>query len=133
MRSFEFGEVHRVLSALFRFLDSYQLLNCSLETLAANMAVEDKTKFCHRKRHFPNAAQFDLVTRKGIYPYEFMDDPDKLNLDRLPPQADFFSKLHDASVTDEQYAQAQIVWETFNMTSMKQYHDTYLTTDVLLL
>ena len=117
----------------FRFLDSYQFLNCSLETLAANMAAEGTSKFCHTKRHFPNPVEFDLVTKKGVYPYEYMDSADKLNQDHLPQQADFFSKLYDASVTDEQYAHAQTVWKTFNMTSMKQYHDTYLTTDVLLL
>ena len=34
---------------------------------------------------------------------------------------------------DEDYARAEDVWETFSMSSMREYHDLYLNTDTLLL
>ena len=116
-----------------RFLDSYQFLNCSLETLAANMLSEGDAKFVHTKRHFKDPEMIKLMQKKGTYPYEFMDGPEKFNLHHLPPQSAFYSKLYDSGITDAEYAHAQAVWKTFNMTSMRQYHDVYLTSDVLLL
>ena len=74
-----------------RFLDSYQFLNCSLETLVANIAVEGTDKFIHTKRHILDPTKFALMTRKCIYPYEFMTDVEKFNCTELPQQADFFS------------------------------------------
>ena len=116
-----------------RFLDSYQFLNCSLETLAANMLSEGDEKFVHTKRHFKDPEMIKLMQKKGTYPYEFMDGPEKFDLHHLPPQSAFYSKLYDSGITDAEYAHAQAVWKTFNMTSMRQYHDVYLTSDVLLL
>ena len=50
----------------FRFVDSYAFLSSSLVT---NTPKEDLS---FTRQMFP-ASQFDLVTRKGVYPYEYMN------------------------------------------------------------
>ena len=73
------------------------------------------------------------MIRKGCYPYEFMIGVDKFNETQLPPLDAFFSKLSDNEITEEDYHHAKTVWNEFNLKSMRDYHDLYLKTDVLLL
>jgi hypothetical protein len=62
-----------------------------------------------------------------------MDGFDKLGEASLPPKSKFFSRLNDENFSDGDYKMAQDVWNTFNMKTMRDYHDLYLKTDVLLL
>ena len=62
-----------------------------------------------------------------------MTDFSKLNMSYLPPKKDFYSKLNDTNITDEQYEHAKKVWVEFNCKTVRDYHDLYLKTDVLLL
>ena len=48
-------------------------------------------------------------------------------------QANFYSSLSDEGITDDDDLHAQQVWETFNCTTLGDYHNLYLQTDVLLL
>ena len=47
-----------------KFVDSYQYLKASLNTLAENLKKSGDEKFVHTKRHFNE--HFDFVTRKGV-------------------------------------------------------------------
>ena len=62
-----------------------------------------------------------------------MTDFEKLNVNKLPPKSKFYSRLNDSNITDEEYEHAQNVWKEFNCRTMRDYHDLYLKTDVLLL
>ena len=62
-----------------------------------------------------------------------MDSPERMNETQLPPKSAFYSILNDSHITDDDYEHAQKVWKEFNMISMKDYHDLYLESDVLLL
>ena len=75
----------------------------------------------------------ELLKKKGVFPYEFMIGFDKLLAIELPPKKDFYSKLNDEHISNEQYEHAQKVWKEFNCKTMRDYHDLYLKTDVLLL
>jgi len=44
-----------------------------LENLAKNLMTPDFSKFCETSKHF-SAEDMPLVTRKGVYPYEYTDD-----------------------------------------------------------
>jgi hypothetical protein len=70
--------------------------------------------------------------QKGVYPYEYMNGFDKLGKATLPPKIKFFSKLNNADISDADYERAQNVWNVFDMKTMRDYHDLYLKTDVLL-
>jgi hypothetical protein len=74
-----------------------------------------------------------MFKQKGGYPYEYMDGFDKLGEASLPPKSKFFSRLNNENISDADYKMAQDVWNTFNMKTMRDYHDLYLKTDVLLL
>ena len=75
---------------------------------------------------------FELVRRKGAYPYDYMDNVDRFEEIELPPQETFHNKLSGDSCTDADYSHAVSVWEAFSCT-MGDYHDIYLQLDVLLL
>ena len=57
----------------------------------------------------------------------------KLAETSLPPKDALYSKLTGADITDEDYQHAQTVWKEFNIGTMKDYHNLYNLSDVLLL
>ena len=73
------------------------------------------------------------MSQKGVYPYDFMDSFEKLDLTELPTKEQFYSTLNDQNITNDEYNHATKVWKTFNLKNMGEYHDLYLKSDVLLL
>ena len=51
----------------------------------------------------------------------------------LPSKDAFYSKLTGEGITDEAYQHAQTLWKEFNIETMKDYHNLYNLSDVLLL
>ncbi|GFS67039.1 c2H2-type domain-containing protein [Nephila pilipes] len=45
----------------------------------------------------------------------------------------FFSSLINVPINDDGYAHCKNVWETFNLKTLGEYHDLYVTSDVILL
>ena len=110
------------------FIDSFQFMSSSLEKLVSNLPRE---AFKYTSQLY-KGKELDLMTRKGVYPYDFMDSFDKFNTG-LPAKEDFYSIMNDEHITDDDYKHAQTVWETFKLDNMGEYHNLYLKTDVLLL
>ena len=111
-----------------RFLDSLKFTLSGLEGLVKNLSREDleeTTRFFGEK--------IDLVSRKGVYPYEFMDDFEKFKKQSLPKKTSFFSRLKQEKISDEDFDHAQRVWKECKLKNMGDFHDLYLKTDVLLL
>jgi hypothetical protein len=75
----------------------------------------------------------ELVIKKGVYPYEYMDSWERFEETTLPPKEAFYSRLTDSEITDEDYAHALTVWDAFGLKTLGDYHDLYVKTDVLLL
>ena len=113
-----------------RFIDSAQFLLASLDKLVATNPPET---FQITARYEPNQQRRELLLRKGVYPYEHMDSWERFADTQLPPKASFYSKLTGEHISDEDYAHAQKVWETFGSRNMGEYCDLYCRTDVLLL
>ena len=44
--------------------------------------------------------KFILLLRKGVYPYEYMEDWEKTNENLLPEKEDFYSHLNMEDTTD---------------------------------
>ena len=76
--------------------------------------------------------QFQLMTSKGIYMYEYIDNYNKLHEKQLPPKEAFYSSLNNSHCNDEDYTRAITVWNTFNCNTILDYHNIYLMVDVLL-
>ncbi|KYN11372.1 hypothetical protein ALC57_16475 [Trachymyrmex cornetzi] len=115
-----------------RFVDSFKFLNTSLEKLVSYL---DKSKLKIIRSEFSNldAEDFDLLTRKGVFPYEYIDSVDKLNETSLPPRELFYSSLTDETASDDDYQHATNVWRRFCIETLCDYSDLYLKTNVLLL
>ena len=93
-----------------RFIDSFQFLGTSLEKLVNNLAAEGKDKFKLLTRYVADPAKQDLLLRKGVYPYDYVDSPERLKETSLPPQAAFYSILNQEAISQEDYAHAEEVW-----------------------
>ena len=62
-----------------------------------------------------------------------MDSWKKFKEKSLPDKESFYSKLNNEHITDEDYAHAQKVWNTFNIKNLGECHDFYVQSDTLLL
>ena len=113
-----------------RFIDSAQFLLASLDKLVTANSPE---AFKITKSYEPSEGKRNLLMRKGIYPYEYMDSWERFNEHQLPPKESFYSKLSGEHISDEDYAHAKKVWEVFDCKSLGEYCDLYCHTDVLLL
>ena len=78
-------------------------------------------------------AQYELLLKKGVYPYEYMTSWDKFNETRLPPKEAFFSNRNMSNISDKDSSHAQRVWKGFNIKNSGEYHDLCLKTDTILL
>ena len=112
------------------FIDSFAFMSSSLDKLAVNLEDRD---FIYTKDYFTDPVQFNLMKRKGVYPYDYMDSFSKFNDRELPKREDFYSLLRGENISEDDYSHAQNVWNTFNLQNMGEYHDLYLKTDILLL
>ena len=91
-----------------RFSSTYELCN------------EDITKFI-------------LFLRKGVYPYEYMDNWEIFNEALLPNKEAFYSNLDMENITDTDYIHTNKVYKEFKLKNLGEYHNLYVQSDTLLL
>ena len=137
-----------------QFKDSLSFLPSSLDRLvglskykdydgvrSGKIAWNDREYLDNRKDNFKhsrnpscvnNDDDLDMITDKGVYPYDCMDNWDKFNDTELPKQ-DFYSKFYDEHISNDEYERAEHVWDIFKIKGMGEYYDLYSRTDVLLL
>ena len=111
------------------FKDSMKFLKSSVEALVNNLP---KDGFKNLEKYY-TTEQLTLLKQKGFYPYEYMDSIEKLKDNKPPPQQAFYSKLKREGINNYNYQHVLNVWKSFKMKSMKEYHELYNITDVLLL
>ncbi len=121
----------KTLCLEMRFLDSMQFMSKSLDSLVKTLGKDKFTTLTSQMS--VDKASLELLKRKGVFPYEYMSNFSKLSDKTLPPKDAFYSQLTDSHISDSDYEHAQNVWKTFGCETMKDYHDLYLKTDVLLL
>ena len=90
-----------------RYIDSFKFMSSSLYSLVNNLAHRNNKFFGFEDY---NESQYKLLIRKGIYPYEHMDNWDKFRETVLPPKEAFYNKLAMAGVTEEDYEHVNRVW-----------------------
>jgi hypothetical protein len=110
-----------------RFLDSYRFFTKGLADVAKSLK---EFPILDLQFEFENT---ELLKAKGYYPYEYIDSIEKLDEKCLPSIEKFYSTLKQENITEEEYSHAQNVWKTFNCKTLKDYHNLYLKTDVLIL
>nr|CAI5842542.1 unnamed protein product [Callosobruchus analis] len=112
------------------FTDSFRFMSSSLSKLSSYL---DNSQKKVTRKYFIDDSKFELVTRKGVFPCEYLDCWEKLTEECLPPQGSFFSKIHNETITDADYSHACHVWQSFQIKNLQEYAELYLKTDVLLL
>ena len=71
--------------------------------------------------------------RKGVYPYKYMDDWEKIIGTLLPEKEDFHSHLNMEDITHADYSHAKRVCKEFNIRNSEDYHGLYVQRNTLLL
>ena len=85
-------------------------------------------KFCNN-----DLDNFIMLLRKGVYPYEYIDEWDKFNEKVLPGKESFYSNLTLENISEKDYAHASNIFKQFNVNNLGEYHDLYVRSDTLLL
>ncbi|XP_076301498.1 uncharacterized protein LOC143219367 [Lasioglossum baleicum] len=109
-----------------------RFLNSSLDKLSSYL---DKNKLRIVRGEFTHLSNddFNLLTRKGVFPYDYLASYDKLNDTCLPPREAFYNRLNGSEISDVDYIHANTVWSRFTIQTLGEYSDLYLKLDVLLL
>ena len=115
-----------------RFIDTFRFMASSVSSLAENLVTPEHENFRETAKHFV-AGDMPLVTRKGVYPYEYTDSWERLEETRLPSKRDFYSTLTETGIKEKEFDHAKEVWDYFGCTTLGKYSDLYLKIDVLLL
>ena len=111
------------------FKDSLKFMASSLEALVNNLpegALNNLNKYF-------TTEQVKLLKQKGFFPYDYMDNIEKLKDPTPPPQKAFYSKLTGKGINNYNYNHVLNVWKTWKMKTFKEYLELYNVTDVLLL
>jgi hypothetical protein len=114
------------------FKDSFSFLSSSLDKLVKLSKYEDGNKkenwqnnfkFSKRNPYVGNDEDLDLLTDKGVYPYDYFTSFDKFRERQLPPKEKFYSNLTESNIEDDEYERALKLWEHFGIRNLGQYHD----------
>ena len=111
--------VEKPIHHTIRFIDSSKFMSTSLGKLVNNLP---ETAFQNVGKYYTKE-KLDLIKRKGVYPYEYMDSIERFKETRLPPKEFFYSSLNDEHISDEDYEHAKKVWDAFEMESLDDYHE----------
>ena len=85
-------------------------------------------EFCNK-----NLNKFILLLRKGVYPYEYMDNWERFDETSLPNKESFYSNLNMENIDDIDYRHGNNVFKRFKLKNLGEYHDLYVKSDTLLL
>ena len=69
------------------FIDSFQFMSSSLDKLINNMKKDD---LIYTSQMF-KGKKLDLMSKEGVYPYDFMDSFEKFDHTDLPAKEHFYS------------------------------------------
>ena len=112
--------------ANFIFKDTYLFQNKSLDYLTKTISDEDRLSL---KQEF-GEENYKLLTKKGVYPYDYFDNIKKYKENKLPIKSEFFNKINNRNISNEDYEQANNVFKTFKCNNLLDYSILYLKTDL---
>ena len=64
-----------------------------------------------------------ICLRKGVYPYEYMNDWERFNETSLPEKEAFYNDLTMEDITDADYTRAERVSKDFEIKNLAEYHE----------
>ena len=111
----------------------YKRLSCNKSY--SNKIDEEQKKLSKNTFKLSNNAinKFILSLRKGVYPYEYIDEWGEFNEIALPEKEECYGNLNMEDITDADYMHAKRIFKDFEIKNLGGYHDLYLKSDTLLL
>ena len=103
-----------------------QVLSGSLDTLSNQLKPE---QFKHFKISYPGEKYQNILLKKGVYPYSYMDSMGKFSENQLPQE----EALENKPISSKQYKHDKNVWKQLRCTTMQDYDNHYLKGDLLFL
>ena len=70
--------------------------------------------------------KFILLLRKGVYPYEYMDNWERFDKTSLPNKESFYSNLNMKNINDIDYKHGNNVFKKSKLKHLGKYHDLYV-------
>ena len=116
-----------------KYLDSKRFLNASLESLVESAMTETGLNAFKYLRKFVPSEHVELFTRKQFFCHDYYDGPGRLQETCLPPRSEFNDRFDEEEISDTDYEHVQRLWVAMKMSTMQDYLETYLLSEVLLL
>ena len=105
-----------------RLVDTLGFLQASLANCVKTFP---RCEFKLLKHEFGDE-NFDVLIRKGVFPYDWFTSIKNLDVDpKHLTKDDFYSALNDEHISGEDYAHFLNVCNKFNLKTMRDYHDFY--------
>lgn len=76
-----------------RFIDSFQFMTSSLETLVNNLACEGLSHFKNFRNNFKNENTGKFLLRKNVNCYDYFDTYERLRETHLPSKGAFYNRI----------------------------------------
>lgn len=111
------------------FKDSMQFLPAGLDGLVKTLRKED----FRITSQFFQGEKLELMRRKGLCPYSYLDGWERFDETEPPPPEAFFNDLKGEAISADDYQHVLNVWRVFEIKNLGEYVDLYLKADVLLL
>ena len=89
------------------FIDFMQFMAESLEKLSSNLKDEDMII----TKKYTSEANFKMLRKKGIYPYDYVSDFAVFGEGELPPKECFYSVLRGEGISDAEYEEGKQIWK----------------------
>ena len=86
--------------------------------------MQNTYEFCNKDLN-----KFILLLRKGVYPYEYMDNWERFDETSLRNKESFYSNLNMGNIGDIDYRHGNNVFKRFKLKSLGEYHNLYVQSD----
>lgn len=129
-----FEQYISVFTSKFMLLDSIMFLNASLDSLVRRLkeSGESFSKTFKNLIQYFGKANAKLLSRKGIYFYEYIKDFKMFEETEFPSRDSFYNSLTEETISLEDYCYGRMIYKKFCKT-LGEYHDLYNAVDTLLL
>ena len=77
--------------------------------------------------------KFVMLLRKGVYPYEYMDNLERFDETSLPDKESFYRSSNMENIDDIDYRHGNNVFKKIKLKNLGEYHSLYVQSDTLLL
>ena len=73
-----------------------------------------------------------LLLRKGVYPYNYMDNWKRFNETSLTSKESFYCNLNMENIDNIDYRHGNNIFNKFKLNNLGEYHDLYVQSDFII-